>query len=210
MHYLVNVLLYYYQMSTYDSTDLYDYLDLDVIHANDCPFQHFIPDISNSLRTITRRALRKVKSKSGSYENEDENEIAFSTTISLKQLPLALVGADELSSFICQAALSRKKWIRRVCLLFCRGIRSYYYPHTIYFGPQIFRWDSLFLETILNILFRSTPSGSWKRLLRELIDESFQGKISIYPSNIILRMNSVLSELTNAIFCYNIETTEIG
>lgn len=52
-------------------------------------------------------------------------------------------------------------------------MRFFISPHTIAFGTYLYRWDSQCADIFLNMISRSSPIGSWRRLFRNFILESW-------------------------------------
>ena len=172
-----------------------------------------INEIARNLKLNDIRALRKAKLQlqESTFQDmqplDDEIEYDYNMRITINQIPISLTNLDNLSSFICKACdhilteggESNIILLRKLIFLFLGAIRCSIYPHTIYYGFERFRWDALCAETMVNIIFRSAPYGSWKRLMLEFMKESLHDNLSISPDTTIMRLHHVTQEILDAV-----------
>ena len=181
-----------------------------------------IKEIARNIHFNDIRAARKAKfqlnalsfRKTQSLSDEIE-QYNYNVRITINLIPIPLVNLDIISNFICQAGdhiLTEVGGLnfslpRKLIFLFLGAIRGSLYPHTIYFGFERFRWDAMFADTLVNILFRSTPFGSWKRLMFELMKESLHDSVSISPeTSSIMKLHCFAREILDAVIDRDLAT----
>eukprot|EP01036_Dinobryon_divergens_P029742 gene29742-38882_t len=64
----------------------------------------------------------------------------------------------------------------------------------------------MFADTLVNILFRSSPFGSWKRLMFELMKESLYDCVSISPDTSIMQLHRIARDILDAVIDRNLVT----
>lgn len=92
------------------------------------------------------------------------------------------------------------EFVKKVVYLIVRAIRIFLCPYTSVLGGELNHLDSLFCDMFFFVICRSSPLGSWKRIIRELITDMVVRK----TEDVLSIINSKVQQIVNAVFDRNV------